>query len=285
MTEIKDEEKNTIPEDEYHQSQLMDHIMNDQKAQVQTFIGEDPEKKETVRHFTLTREYEVFSAKGAESKISVDDYEKMPERLEKMESQEDSTSGKLVYTKDDVLKFIRAWCVNKVRATKDELCDLEKFMKMADFVEKLIFEQEHKYRTKPPKGINVTKMVSKSYVWESKKFMVKVGVETYLSLESKIRKLKKKAEKKDVFNLQAETEKTEFLQKNMRLQSGEYCSGAEFVAYFKELYTYMFPKSFGSEKGTEKDAEGVKELHPDQQTVEKNPVVKKKRGRPKKEGK
>ena len=77
-------------------------------------------------------------------------------------------------------------------------------------------------------------------------------------MEINVRKLKKKAKKEDAFNVVAETKKVVFLQKNMKLVAGEYCSGAEYAAYYKILFKEMFPKEFGSEKGLKKDTDGIK---------------------------
>jgi hypothetical protein len=259
----------------HHQSKLMGFILSDKEATVQSLLGGDPSKPEFVRHYTSTITYDVYRLKGWEVKIDQDSYDKFVERMEKME-QTETKEGKKVYTKDDVKKFIRATCFNKCRAVKDEFATRDDLMVMTAFVEKLLFDQDLKVRDKPPKGITKSIMVSKSYHWDSKKFAVKCGVDAYISIESQVRKLKKKAKKEDAFNVVAETKKVVFLQKNMKLLSGEYCSGAEYAAYYKEIFKEMYPREFGSEKGLEKDADGIKPKDKAQKEITEKPTKKKK---------
>lgn len=241
----------------HHQSQLMEFIMSPERVTVQSLVGSDPKKPEFVRHYPHSITYDVFNLKGIEVKIDVDSYEKMMERLEKMESAE-TEDGKKRFTKKDVQKFIRATCYNKCKATRDELATRDDFVRMAEFVEAILFNDMVEQRDKPPKGITKSKVVSKYYVWETVKFIVKVSVDAYVQLEAAVRKVKKKAKKDDSLNIVAETKKVVFLQKYMRLKPGMYTSGAEYAAYYKEIFKEMYPKEFGSEKGLEKDAGGIK---------------------------
>lgn len=252
----------------HHQSQLMEFILNPERATVQSLLGGDPKNPEFVRHSTHTITYDVFTLKGIEAKFDVDSYDKMVERLEKMESAE-TQEGKQRFTKKDVLKFIRATCYNKCKATRDELATRDDFVKMSDFVEEILFNQDVKLRDKPPKGITKTQMVSKYYLWESHKYIVKVGIEAYVQLESQVRKLKKKGMKEAAIMLVAETKKVVFLQKSMRIVPGQYCSGAEYAAYYKVLFKAMFPIEFGSEKGLKKDTDGIKPKDNAQKTIDK----------------
>jgi len=241
----------------HHQSQLMGFIMSPERATVQTLVGTDPKEHQTVMHYTHEITYDVFRLKGMEAKFDIDSYDKMLERLEKMEYAE-TEDGKKKYTKKDVQKFIRATCYNKSKATRDELATRDDFVRMAEFVEDILFNDKTELRDKPPKGITKSQVVSKYYVWESFKFIVKVAVDTYVQLESQVRKVKKKAKKDATFNIVAETKKVVFLQKSMRLKPGMYSSGAEYAAYYKEIFKAMYPKEFGSEKGVEKGVDGIK---------------------------
>lgn len=262
--------------DTHHQSQLMQFIMSPERVTVQSMIGGDPKKPEFVRHYDHTITYDVFTLKGWEAKFDVDSYDKMAEKMEKMESAE-TEDGKKTYTKDDVKKFIRATCYNKCKATRDELATRDGFVKMADFVEELLFSGNTIKET-PPEGISHTQVVSKYYVWESHKFMVKVGVDAYVQLESQVRKLKKKGQKEDSILLVAETKKVVFLQKSMRIKPGFYCSGAEYAAYYKEIFKAMYPTEFGSEKGLEKGTDGIKPKDEAQTEIPKEEPEKKKKG-------
>ena len=250
----------------HHQSQLMEWIMSNEAATVQSLIDGDPDKPEFVRHYTQAITYDVFSLKGIESKIDIDSYDKMVEKMENMESAE-IEDGKKRYTKKDVLKFIRATCYNKCKATRDELPTRDDFVSMANFVENILFNQDANLRENPPAGISHTQVISKYYVWESHKFIVKVGVDSYVQLESVVRKIKKKAQKEAAQGIIAETKKVVFLQKSMKLKPGEYCSGAEYAAYYKELFKAMYPTEFGSEKGLEKGTDGIKPQDEEQMTI------------------
>ena len=190
----------------HHQSQLMEWIMSPERATVQSLIDGDPDKPEFVRDYTQTITYDVFSLNGIEAKIDIDSYYKLAERMEKMESSE-IEDGKKRYTKKDVLKFIRATCYNKCKATRDELATRDDFVKMADFVEDILFNDK---KVEPPAGISHTQVISKYYVWESHKFIVKVGVDSYVQLESIVRKIKKKAIKEAAQGIIAETKKVVF---------------------------------------------------------------------------
>jgi hypothetical protein len=260
----------------HHQSQLMEFILSPERATVQSMLGSDPKKPEFVRHYPHTITYDVFSLKGIEAKFDVDSYDKMVERLEKMESAE-TEAGKMKYTKKDVQKFIRATCYNKCKATRDELATRDDFVKMAEFVEEILFNQNVKLRDNPPKGISKVQVVSKYYIWETHKYIVKVGVDAYVQLESQVRKLKKKGKKEAAIMLVAETKKVVFLQKSMRIKPGQYCSGAEYAAYYKELFKEMFPREFGSEKGLKKDTDGIKPKDKAQKKIEDKPG---KKGKP-----
>ena len=251
----------------HHQSQLMEWIMSNEAATVQSLIDGDPDNPEFVRHYTQTNTYDVFSLKGIEAKIDIDSYDKMVEKMEKMESAE-IEDGKKRYTKKDVLKFIRATCYNKCKATRDKLATRDDFVKMAEFVEDILFNQKYKDpKDILPEGISQTQMVSKYYLWESHKFIVKVGVDSYVQLESVVRKIKKKAIKEAAQGIIAETKKVVFLQKSMKLKPGEYCSGAEYAAYYKELFKAMYPTEFGSDKGLEKGTNGIKPKDEEQMTI------------------
>lgn len=261
----------------HHQSKMMEFILSDKQATVQSLLGEDPKKPVFVRNYTSTITYDVFRLKGIEAKVNQDSYDKFVEKMEKMEQAEEE-GGKKKYTKDDVKKYIRATCFNKCKAVNDEMATPEDFLKMVEFVEELLFDQNEDIRMKPPKGITKVTTVSKSYIWESKKFMVKCGIDAYLNVESQVRKLKKKAKSEDAMNVVAETKKVVFLQKCMKLLPGEYCSGAEYAAYYKILFKEMYPAAFGSEKGLKKDAEtGIKPKNPAQKELpSEKPASKKK---------
>ena len=265
--------------DTHHQSQLMEFIMSDQQTTVQSMLGSDPDKPDIVRHFTTEIRYDVYRLKGIEAKINVEQYDKMVEQMEKMESAE-TENGKLKYTKDDVKKFIRATCFNKCRAVKDEMATRDDFVDMAKFIEEILFNQNIDLRENPPKGISKVTTISKYYNWESFKFLVKCSVENYVNLEANVRKTLKRAKKEAAFGIVAETKKVVFLQKNMKLKAGEYCSGHEYSAYYKELFKAMYPSGFGSEKGLKKDESGV-EKHKDQTEILEPPVEKKKKGKSK----
>lgn len=267
--------------DVHHQSKLMQFIMSDEQATVQSLIGGDPDEPEFVRHYTDEITYETYRLRGIEAKISEETFSTMPEKLEKMQSAA-TENGKQKYTKDDVKKFIRAWCFNKCRAVKDIMATPEDFLKMAEFVEDIVFGRDEKKRAKPAKAFKKSTSLSKYYIWETKKFLVKTSVDSYVGLEEQVRKLKKRAKKDDSINVVAETKKVVFLQKNMRLIAGQYCSGAEYAAYYKEIFKGMYPIAFGSDKGLKKDEKGI---HPEQSTVEKDPVKKKEEAPKKKKGK
>lgn len=273
----------------HHQSQLMEFIMSDKAATVQSLLGGDQDKPEFVRHHTHDITYDIFRLKGIEAKFDIDSYEKMIERMEKMEVAE-TEDGKKRFTKKDVQKFIRATCYNKCKATRDELATRDDFVKMAEFVEDLLFNGETSLRENPPNGITQSQVISKYYVWEAHKFIVKVSVESYVKLEINVRKLKKKAKKEAALNIVAETKKVVFLQKAMRIKPGEYCSGAEYAAYYKEIFKAMYPKEFGSEKGLKKEADGIKPKDKEQNELvdlvdegheNRRPAKKKGPGRPK----
>lgn len=258
--------------DTHHQSQLMAFITSPERVTVQTMIGGDPKKPEFVRHYTHTITYDVFTLKGWEAKFDVGSYDKMAEKMEKMESAE-TEDGKKKYTKDDVKKFIRATCYNKCKATRDELATRDGFVKMADFVEEILFSQDSA-KENLPEGISHTQVISKYYVWEAHKFMVKVAVDAYVQLESQVRKLKRKGLKDDSILLVAETKKVVFLQKSMRIKPGFYCSGAEYAAYYKEIFKAMYPTEFGSEKGLKKDVDGIKPKDEEQSTIDEPDCLK-----------
>ena len=277
-TQTPDPEFDASNPETHHQSQLMEFILNPERATVQSMLGGDPKKPEFVRHYPHTITYDVFTLKGFEAKFDVDSYDKMIEKMEKMENAE-TEDGKKQYTKKDVQKFIRATCYNKCKATRDELATRDDFVKLAEFVEEILFNQNIKFRTKPPKGITHTQMVSKYYIWESHKYIVKVGVDAYVQLESQVRKLKKKGHKEATFMLVAETKKVVFLQKNMRILPGQWCSGAEYAAYYREIFKAMYPRDFGSEKGLKKDTDGIKPKDKAQKEITDEPA-KKKSGRP-----
>lgn len=241
----------------HQQSQLMEFIMSDKQTTVQSILTDNPDKKEFVRHFTSEIRYDVYRLKGIEAKVNVESYDKYVEQLEKMEAAE-SDKGKKKYTKDDVKKFIRATCFNKCRAVKDVLATREDFVKMAQFIESILFDQDLDLRKNPPEEITKVSTLSKYYNWESFKFMVKTSVEAYVQLESNVRKTMKRAAKEAALGIVAETKKVVFLQKNMKLKPGQYCSGHEYSAYYKELFKAMYPKEFGSEKGLKKDVDGIK---------------------------
>ena len=59
----------------------------------------------------------------------------------------------------------------------------------------------------------------------------------------------------------------------MRLKAGEYCSGAEYAAYYKEIFKAMYPTGFGSEKGWEKGVDGIKS-DDDQTTIDEPDCIK-----------
>lgn len=243
MTEekkIENEPKNAIA---HHQSKLMKFIMSDEAATVQSLIDGD-ELGETVREGEYQIEYECFTLKGVEARINIDLFESMPERLTKMQDQTDD-DGKPAYTKEGIKTFIKKWCFNKVKANGSGLPTREDFMTLVKYLEEIVFNNDDKLRHKPPKGIDKTKAVSNYKTWESKKFRVKITTEAYINLENKVRKLRKKGLKKDIYNLEAETEKVAFLQSHMKLKAGEYCSGPEFAAYFKEISKAMYPNTFG----------------------------------------
>lgn len=239
----------------HHQAQLMDFIMSPERATVQTLI--DGENKETVRHFASTITYEVYRLKGIEAKVNVETFLTMPEKLNKLEDASDPKTGQKRYTKEDIKKYIRAFCFNKCRAVKDVLATRDDFSLMAQYIENILFDGDEKLREKPPKGIIKSLAVSKYYNWETVKFNVKVSVESYVQLEVAVRKIKNKAKKEDILNMNAETKKVTFLQKSMRLIPGQYCSGAEFAAYFKEIFKVMYPKEFGTEAGLKKGVDGI----------------------------
>lgn len=250
----------------HHQSKLMEFILSDEQATVQSMLGGDPGKPEFVRHYDHTITYDVFTLKGIEAKFDVESYAKMIERMEKMENAE-LENGKMQYTKKDVQKFIRATCYNKCKATRDELATRDDFMQMAQYVEDIVFNMDDNLRMKPPKGITKSQMVSKYYVWESHKFIVKVSVDAYVQLESQVRKVKKKAQKEAAQHIVAETKKVVFLQKNMRIVPGQYCSGAEYAAYYKEIFKAMYPREFASEKGLKKGAGGIEPKDKNQKKI------------------
>jgi len=281
---MSDDQFDATNPETHHQSQLMEFIMSDKATTVQSMLGSEPNKVEFVRHFTTEIRYDVYRLKGIEAKINVEQYDKIVEQIEKMESAE-TEQGKKVYTKDDVKKFIRATCFNKCHAVKDEMATREDFITMAQFVENVLFNQDLKLREKPPKSISKTATLSKYYNWESYKFLVKCSVESYVQLEANVRKTVKKAKKEDALGIVAETKKVVFLQKNMSLKTGQYCSGHEYSAYYKELFKAMYPRDFGSDKGVKKDVDGIKPLHKDQTEIlkpkEQPKPEKKPRGRPK----
>lgn len=290
--EIEEIPKNTA---DHHQSKLMTFIMSEQATTVQTLIDGD-ETGETVREGEYTIEYEIFTLKGVEARINVDVFENMGDKIDKMQKETDE-DGKPKYTKVGINTFIRKWCFNKVKANGAGLPTRDDFMALVTFIEDMVFNGKHELREKPSKGIDKSKAVSKYKSWDSKKFRVKISVDAYVNIENKVRKLRKRGQKKDIYNLEAETEKVAFLQNHMGLKPGEYCSGPEFAAYFRELYKYMFPKTFGVpdktpeelEKGTEKTPKNqkkiteIEEAEDGQDEVEDEPIPeKKKRGRPKK---
>ena len=264
---------------DHHQSKLMQFIMSEEAASVQTLIDGD-EEGQTVMDGDYTINYEIFTLKGVEARINIDLFETMPERLSKMQSEEDEKTGKKKYTKDDVNKFIKKWCFNKVKANDAHLPTDEDFIVLRDFVEEIVFNEDAKLRVKPPTGIKKSKAVSKYKTWETKKFKVKIPVDAFVNLENKVRKLRKKGLKKDAMNLQAETEKVAFLQNHMNLKPGEFCSGPEFAAYYKELYNAMFPSEFGmpDKDDDEKEKKDKKEktLHRDQKKLPEDKKEKKK---------
>lgn len=259
---------------DHNQSKLMKFIMSEEAASVQTLIDGD-EEGQTVMESDYVIEYEVFTLKGIEAKINTDLFDSMPERLAKMQDEEDD-NGKKKYTKDDIKKFIRAWCFNKCKALPTNLATREDFMEMAGFIEAMIFDGDEELRNSPPKNIKKSKAVSTYKVWETKKFKIKVATSAFVNIENRVKKLRKKGLKKDIFNLEAETEKVVFLQNHMSLKSGEYCSGPEFAAYYKELYNEMFPADFGKPDKDDDKAEKKKEKHPDQTDLTEEKPKKKK---------
>jgi len=288
---IEEIPKNTA---DHHQSKLMTFIMSEQSTTVQTLIDGD-EHGETVREGEYTIEYEVFALKGVECRINVDIFENMGDKIDKMQKETDD-EGKPKYTKEGIKTFIKKWCFNKVKANGDGEPTSIHFMSLVTFIEDMVFNGKHELRDKPTKGIDKSKAISKYKTWDSKKFKVKITVDAYVNLENKVRKLRKRGQKKDIYNLEAETEKVAFLQNHMTLKPGEYCSGLEFAAYFKELYKYMFPATFGVPEKTPEELEKGKEIPKNQKKL--NEIVeeddgqeqdedmpepeKKKRGRPKK---
>lgn len=263
----------------HHQSQLMEFIMSDKATTVQSILTDNPKKVEFVRHFTSEIRYDVYRLKGIEAKINIESYDKYVEQIEKMESAE-TENGKKKYTKDDVKKFIRATCFNKCKAAKDVLATREDFVTMAQFIESILFDQDLKLRENPPKGFTKVTTLSKYYNWESYKFLVKCSKDSFVNLEANVRKTMKRAEKEDAFGIVAETKKVVFLQKNMKLKPGMYCSGYEYSAYYKELFKAMYPKEFGSEKGLKKGVDGIEPKS--QKTITESLKPKAKSGKKKK---
>jgi hypothetical protein len=281
-------------EENYHQSKLMSFIMNDPTATVQTLIDGD-KQGETVREGEYSIEYEIFTKKGVEARINIDIFETMGDKIAKMQSEVDEEDGKPVYTKDDIKTYIKKWCFNRVKANGSSQPTRDDFMALVQYVEDIVFNENKELRQKPPKGIDKSKAVSKYKTWTSKKFKVKISVDAFINLENKVRKLRKKGLKKDTANLDAETEKVEFLQAHMAIVPGNYCSGSEFVAYFKELFKYMFPPTFGVPDKTPEQLEKGKEIPKNQKKLteieaedgqdedEPSPAKKKKGRKPKKE--
>lgn len=267
MAEIEGNGSDT-EDSNYHQSKLMQFIMSEKAATVQTLVDGDTHG-ETVREGEYVIEYEIFTKKGVEARINKDTFLTMGDKIEKMQKDTDE-DGNPKFTKDDVKTFIKKWCFNKVKANGSGMPTRDDFMALVAFVEDVVFNGKTELRETPPKCIDKSNAISKYKSWDSKKFKVKVSVDAFTNLENKVRKLRKRGLKKDIYLLEAETEKVAFLQAHMALKPGEYCSGPEFAAYFKEIYKTMFPNTFGKPDKTPEQLEKGTEIHPNQKTIEQD---------------
>jgi hypothetical protein len=201
-----------------------------------------------VEYSTITHTFEIFHIEGFDAKVRDDIFDSMPERIKKMEDEVDEETNKPKYNKEAIGKIMDAWCINRVRARKDEKATKERFWELVKFIREIVFNQDVKARTKPPQGITKTKGTSKYHQWECFKFMVRVPFDTMIGLEAKVRKKREKGKKKAVYLAEAESLTVIFLQKSMRVKPGQYVTGAGFANYFKVMHQEMFPATFGDPK-------------------------------------
>lgn len=221
------------------QKNLLEYIRTTDET-VQSLIG-----GETVEYSSITHTFEIFHIPGCDAKIRDDIFETMPERIAQMSNEKDEKTKKPKFTKEAIEKIITAWCVNRVRARKDERATRDNFWSLVQFVREIVFNEDAKSRANPPKGITKTKAISKYHQWESFKFVVKIPYDTMIRLEAKVRKKREKGKKKAVYMAEAESITVIFLQKSMRVKPGQYVTGAGFANYFKVMHKAMFPPEFG----------------------------------------
>ena len=227
-------------------SNLLDFVAKADER-VQALFGEG-DKTTTVEMREVEHTFSIYAIAGAEARIRTDIFESMPERMAKMQDEEDEETGKKKYTKDDIEKFMMQWCVNRCRAVKGEKCTRDNFWELVKFVKEIVFEENLKARDTPPKGITLTKAVKRYKQWDSHKFMVKVSLDTMIRLEAKVRKMRKKGDKKEIYKIEAMSAPVIFLQRHMVLKPGQYVTAAGFAAYFKDMHKAMFPVGFGTDE-------------------------------------
>lgn len=213
---------------------------------VQMFIEGDEQK--AVKFDEIETHYEIFSLKGASSKIALHHFTDQPLKVDEMGAGITKT-GTPKKIGDEADMYMSAWCVNKVTANDDDKISRENFWKLKQFIHKVVFGSDEKLRASPPAGISKSKMTAIKFVWESHKYKVSMTREAYRKLEEKInKKLRKFNDKKDINELRkAESELVKLLQKNMKLKPGEFASAKGFGNYFSVMFDAMFPGDFGTD--------------------------------------
>ena len=213
---------------------------------VQMFI-EDGEQI-AVKFSEVETNYEIFSIQGASAKINIDHFMSLPLKVDAM-GDGITKAGTAKTTGDESDLFMSAWCVNHITANIEEKISRDNFWAMKKFLHEIVFGQNLKLRTSPPKGITKSEMKTNKFVWESHKYSVSMTREAYRALEEKINKtLKKFMKKKDITLLRkAESELVKVLQKSMKLKPGEFSSSKGFGNYFVVMFDAMFPKDFGTD--------------------------------------
>jgi len=213
---------------------------------VQTFIVDG--KQVSVKFSEIETNYEIFNIQGASAKINIDHFMSLPLKVDAMGDGITKT-GTAKTTGDEPDLFMSAWCVNHITANIEEKISRDNFWTMKKFLHAIVFGQDLKLRTSPPKGITKSEMKTIKFSWESHKYTVSMTREAYRALEEKINKtLKKFMKKKDITLLRkAESELVKVLQKSMKLKPGEFSSSKGFGNYFIVMFDAMFPKDFGTD--------------------------------------
>jgi len=227
------------------ENSLLNWVRKADDSVQQLFEGD--ETKDVI--FTeIEKDYEIFTTKGCYAKICVDDFENQPIKVDDMREsmKKDGTKKE---NGDEADMYMSAYCFNKITALKDEKVGRDPVWKLKNFLHEIVFGGMTDLRDSPPAGISKETTKAIHFQWESYKYTVKMTKDAYRKLEVRINKILKKANKsKSVDDMRkAESVLVQFLQKNLKLKTGQSITAIGFANYYTVMFKAIFPSDFGTD--------------------------------------